>query len=172
MTIFIKNPNIKLYENLAAGTTAVPCKPADGRTDGPTDSHDDASSPFGNCTANGPNTVVTNCHKEMENLVAGYVIKTFLKKRLKQSRSQYQHIKFRSKCNAISLGLLSKKIFQNTRVRALFLLYAILRLYIIIIGYVYAASANFHFINIKFPEGVNILININSYEGYSTSKVP
>jgi hypothetical protein len=81
-----------------------------------------------------------NCHKETKNLLAGYVIKTFVKNGLKQSSSQYQHIKFRSKCKA-SLGLLSKKIFQNTPVRALFLLYTILRLSSIIIGYVYAASA-------------------------------
>jgi len=68
--------------------------------------------------------------------------------------------------------LLSKKIFQNTRVRTLFLLYTIFRLYFIITGYVYAASANIHFNNIKFYEGVNILINITSYAGYSTNKVP
>jgi len=85
----------------------------------------------------------------MANLMAGYVIKTFVKEGLKQSSSQYQHTKFRSKCNATSLGLLSKNIFQNTRVRALFLLYTILRLSNTISGNVYAASANSHSNNIK-----------------------
>jgi len=46
----------------------------DGRTDGPKDNHDEASSPFGICIAHAPATVVTNCHKKMANLLAGYVI--------------------------------------------------------------------------------------------------
>jgi len=75
MTIFIKSPNIKLYENLSPGNIAVPCKPTDGRKD----SHDEAKSPFSKCIANAPTTVVTNCHKEMAKLMAGYVIKTFVK---------------------------------------------------------------------------------------------
>ena len=86
--------------------------------------------------------------------------------------ARFLKVKFRSKFNAISLGFLSKKIFQNTRVRALFRFYTILRLYIVIIGYVYAASADIRSNKTKFHESVNILININSYEGYSTSKIP
>jgi len=130
---------------MSPGSKAVPCKPTDGRR---TVSHDEASSPFSKCNANAPAIGVTNCHKEMANLLAGYVIKTFVKEGLKQSSSQYQHIKFRSKGNATSLGLLSKKIFQNTRVRALFLLYKILCFSSTIIGNVYAASANSHSNNV------------------------
>jgi len=130
--------------------------------DGRTDSHDEANSPFSKCIANAPTTVATNCHKEMVNLLAGYVIKTFVKEGLKQSSSQYQYIKFPSKGNATSLGLLSKKIFQNIRARALFLLYAILFFSNTIIGNVCAASANNHSNNIKCHEGVNVLINIKS----------
>jgi len=77
--------------------------------DGRTDSRDEASSPFSKCTANAPTTVVTNCHKEMENLLAGYVIKTFVKEGLKQ----HQHIKYRSKGNATSLVYCPRKYFKT-----------------------------------------------------------
>jgi len=120
MTTFIKNTNVKLYENLSAGSIAVPCKPTDGRTDGRTDLRTTMMRRVVRLASALRMRLLLLLRIATRKWRIYWPATWFLKKVVKQSRS----VSFTKKCTSYLTYKILKFIFSNYQLNAQFLYFS------------------------------------------------